>query len=46
MGASAQKLFAERGISVSIGAPADNPEKIVLSYMNNALKLGDNTCDH
>ena len=46
MGARAQELFAERGISVSIGAPADDPEKIVLSYMNNALELGDNTCDH
>jgi len=46
MGARAQELFAERGISVSIGAPADDPEKIVLSYMNNTLELGDNTCDH
>ena len=46
MGSRAQQLFAESGISVSIGAPADDPEKIVLSYMNNALELGDNTCDH
>ncbi|MBW2600079.1 MAG: ATPase, partial [Deltaproteobacteria bacterium] len=31
---------------VSIGAPADDPEKIVISYMNSALELGSNTCDH
>jgi len=46
MGAQAQQLFAEQGIAVSIGAPADDPEKIVISYMNSALELGDNTCDH
>ncbi|MDD5723674.1 MAG: iron-sulfur cluster carrier protein MrpORP [Syntrophales bacterium] len=46
MGTRAQELFAERGISVSIGAPADDPERIVISYMNSALELGDNTCDH
>ncbi len=46
MGMQAQQLFAESGISVSIGAPADDPEKIVISYMNSSLELGDNTCDH
>jgi len=46
MGAHAQELFAEQGINVSIGAPADDPEKIVISYMNSALELGNNTCDH
>ena len=46
MGTRAQDLFTERGISVSIGAPADDPEKIVMSYMNNAHELGSNTCDH
>ena len=46
MGTRAQELFAEQGIAVSIGAPADDPEKIVISYMDNALELGDNTCDH
>ena len=46
MGMQAQQLFTEQGISVSIGAPADNPEKIVISYMNSALELGNNTCDH
>jgi len=46
MGTRAQELFAGQGISVSIGAPADDPEKIVISYMNSALELGNNTCDH
>ncbi|MBW2558286.1 MAG: P-loop NTPase [Deltaproteobacteria bacterium] len=46
MGAHAQDLFAEQGITVSIGAPADDPEKIVISYMNSTLELGGNTCDH
>jgi len=46
MGTRAQQLFAEQGISVSVGAPAESPEKIALSYMDNALELGDNTCDH
>ncbi len=46
MGSRAQQLFAERGISVSVGAGSDDPEKIVLSYMNNTLELGSNLCDH
>jgi len=46
MGMRAQELFAEQGISVSIGAPAGNPEEIVISYMNSVLELGSNICDH
>ncbi len=46
MGARAQELFAERGIAVSVGATSDDPEKIVTAYMNNALELGSNICDH
>jgi ATP-binding protein involved in chromosome partitioning len=46
MGARAQDLFAEQGIAVSTGASGDLPDKIVLSYMNNTLELGNNTCDH
>jgi len=42
----AQELFAEQGISVSIGAPAGDPEEIVISYMNSVLELGSNICDH
>jgi len=46
MGTQAQQLFAESGITVSVGASADDPEKVIISYMNNALELGGNTCDH
>ena len=46
MGTRAQELFAEQGISVSIGAPAGDPEEIVISYMNSVLELGSNICDH
>ncbi len=46
MGTRAQQLFAERGITVSTGAPADSPEEIIKLYMANTLVLGNNTCDH
>ena len=46
MGARAQELFAERGISVAIGAPTGEPEALIESYMNDTLELGDNICDH
>ncbi|MEA1971222.1 MAG: iron-sulfur cluster carrier protein MrpORP [Thermodesulfobacteriota bacterium] len=46
MGTQAQQLFANSGITVSVGASADDPEKVIISYMNNALELGGNTCDH
>lgn len=46
MGARAQGLFAERGIEVVVGAPADTPEKIVQAYLEGRLETGDNVCDH
>lgn len=46
MGARAQSLFAANGVRVITGAPAGNPEEIVLSYLNNTLVTGDNVCDH
>ncbi|MBW2631726.1 MAG: P-loop NTPase [Deltaproteobacteria bacterium] len=46
MGTQAQQLFANSGITVSVGASAGDPEKLIISYMDNALELGDNTCDH
>ncbi len=46
MGTRAQQLFTERGIAVSIGAPADDPEKLITAYMNHSLELGSNICDH
>lgn len=46
MGQRAQGLFAEQGIKVVVGAPADTPEKIVADYMNGTLRTGQNACDH
>jgi len=46
MGQRAQGLFAEQGIQVVVGAPADSPETIVGHYLAGTLQTGSNTCDH
>ena len=46
MGGRAQALFAQRGIQVVTGAPAEPPEKIVLAYISGKLETGQNLCDH
>jgi len=46
MGQRAQDLFAQNQIQVVVGAPADTPENLVLSYLNGTLKSGENVCDH
>jgi predicted Fe-Mo cluster-binding NifX family protein len=46
MGQRAQQLFAQHGISVVLGAPADAPERIVSDYLAGTLQLGNNVCDH
>lgn len=46
MGANAQNLFQQSGIKVLIGAPSDEPEKIVHSYLGGNLVTGENICDH
>ncbi len=46
MGQRAQALFAEHGIEVVIGAPAETPENLVNSYLAGTLQSGDNVCDH
>jgi ATP-binding protein involved in chromosome partitioning len=46
MGASAQTLFAQNGIQVLIGAPAEPPETLVAAFMTGTLQTGGNTCDH
>jgi Mrp family chromosome partitioning ATPase/predicted Fe-Mo cluster-binding NifX family protein len=46
MGANAQKLFAESGIRVLIGAPAETPEALVEAFMTGTLQTGGNQCDH
>ena len=46
MGIRAQRLFAESGITVLTGAPADEPQLIVQAYLDGELELGENVCDH
>ena len=46
MGQRAINLFAERGIDVLVGAPAETPEKLVTDYLAGALVSGSNVCDH
>ncbi len=46
MGGRAQNIFAENGIEVIVGAPAQPPKDLVLSYLGGTLQTGENTCDH
>jgi predicted Fe-Mo cluster-binding NifX family protein len=46
MGQRAQQLFAQNGIQVVVGAPAQSPEQLVQAYMQGSLQTGENLCDH
>lgn len=46
MGQRAQNLFNEQGIGVVVGAPAEEPEKLVADYLADTLQPGKNVCDH
>jgi predicted Fe-Mo cluster-binding NifX family protein len=46
MGQRAQSLFAQQGIQVVIGAPAETPEELVESFLAGTLQSGENVCDH
>lgn len=46
MGHRAQQLFNQNGIEVLCGAPAAEPNELVVQYLDGRLVLGDNTCDH
>ena len=46
MGWRAQQLFQENGITVIVGAAADEPEQIVTAYLKGTLQTGENLCDH
>ncbi|NLN75530.1 MAG: P-loop NTPase [Armatimonadetes bacterium] len=46
MGQRAQDLFTQAGVKVVVGAKPDDPEKVVLSYLNGDLQTGENVCDH
>ena len=44
MGAPAQEMVKEQGIKVIAGAPTEEPEKLVLDYLNGNLKTVSNSC--
>lgn len=46
MGQRAQDLFAQAGVKVIVGAPAEDPQVVVNAYLRQALVTGDNVCDH
>lgn len=46
MGQRAQMLFNEAGVEVMVGAPSENPEKVVGDYLAGVLETGTNVCDH
>ena len=46
MGQRAQQLFAEKGIRVVYGIPADTPETVVKAFLDGTIVSGKNLCDH
>ena len=46
MGGRAQGIFAENGIRVIVGAPAESPDRLAQSYLDGTLQPGENLCDH
>ena len=46
MGPRAQQLFAQNGITVVVGAPAEPPEQLASAYLSGTLQAGENICDH
>lgn len=46
MGQRAIQLFQQAGVEVLVGAPLEEPENLVKSYLNQTLVTGGNVCDH
>lgn len=46
MGARAQQLFAQQGVTVITGAQGEYPRDVVENYLKGTLITGANTCDH
>ncbi len=46
MGHKAQELFAQAGIKVITGAPAESPETLVKQYLDQTMVTGENVCGH
>lgn len=46
MGPRAVGLFEENRVVVILGAPEDEPERVVVAYLSGVLATGENVCDH
>ncbi len=46
MGGRAIQLFEQAGVKVTTGAPAGDPEQIVLDFLAGSLTTGENVCNH
>jgi predicted Fe-Mo cluster-binding NifX family protein len=46
MGSRAEALFHENRIEVVVGILGDDPEEVVLDYIQGELATGDNICGH
>ncbi len=46
MGPRALELFAQKEIKVVTGASLNEPEKLVLAYLEGELRPGTNICNH
>lgn len=46
MGQRSQELLVKAGVKVIVGAQQDDPEAVVMAYLNGTLETGENACDH
>ena len=46
MGQGARNIFAQNGIEVYVGAPTEEPKKLIEKYIEGKLTFGVNACDH
>jgi len=46
MGQRAQGLFAQQGIQVVVGAPADSPERLAGDYVEEKIHVNENVCNN
>ena len=46
MGGRAIDIFKQNRMEVVLGAPDEDPEKVVLDYLQGSLVSGVNVCDH
>ncbi len=46
MGGRAIQTVNQQNLKVLIGAPSARPQDVVIDYLNDRLRLGQNVCDH